>query len=35
VASGTTKKEVENNIKAIVPKDRLGYVYVYHLKKKR
>ncbi|SFV60457.1 hypothetical protein MNB_SV-12-364 [hydrothermal vent metagenome] len=35
VASGVTKKEVEKNIKAIVPKDRLGYVYVYQLKKKR
>lgn len=34
VASGVTKKEVENNIKAIVPKDRLGYVYVYQLKKR-
>ncbi|MFK5977014.1 MAG: hypothetical protein QM493_10940 [Sulfurovum sp.] len=35
VASGVTKKEVEQNIKAIVPKDRHGYVYIYQLKKKR
>jgi len=35
IASGVTKKEVEKNIKAIIPKDRLGYVYVYQLKKKR
>ena len=35
VASGVTKKEVEKNIKAIVPVDRLGYVYVYQLKKKK
>jgi len=35
VASGATKKEVEKNVKAIVPKERLGYVYIYQLKKKR
>jgi len=35
VASGATKKELDKNIKAIVPKDRLGYVYIYQLKKKR
>lgn len=35
VASGANKKEIEKNIKAIVPKDRLGYVYVYQLKRKK
>jgi len=35
VASGATKKELDKNIKAIVPNDRLGYVYIYQLKKKR
>jgi len=35
VASGATKKEVEKNIKAIVPKDRVGYVYIYQLKRRR
>lgn len=35
VASGVTKKEIEQNIKAIVPKDRQGYVYIYQLNKKR
>lgn len=35
VASGINNKELEKNIKAIVPKERLGYVYVYQLKKTR
>jgi len=35
VASGVTIKEVDKHIKAIVPKDRLGYVYIYQLRKKR
>jgi hypothetical protein len=34
VASGTNKKEVEKNIKAIVPKEREGYIYIYQLKKR-
>jgi len=34
VASGATQKEVERNIKTIVPKEKLEYVYIYQLKKR-
>ena len=34
VASGATTKEIEKNIKSIVPNDRVGYVYIYQLKEK-